>query len=200
MLWNQGFRRKEKVMSVSGISSSSFYNYGTQSVQSKMQQVQQEFQQLGQDLQSGNLSAAQSDFASLQQLGPQGSSSSSSSTSSTQSTNPVAQAFSQLSQDLQSGNLTAAQQDYTTIQQDLQSQGTQGHHHHHHHHESSESSSSSSEGNTVGQAFSQLGQALQSGNLSAAQQAYSTLQTDFQQFAQTQTSSAASSGTVSVSA
>src|SRR5208283_1420017 len=71
-------------MSVSGISSSSFANYGSQSIQNRMQTARQEFQQLGQDLQSGNLTAAQSDFATLQQFGPQ-------SGSSTQSSNPVAQ-------------------------------------------------------------------------------------------------------------
>jgi uncharacterized protein YukE len=57
-------------MSVSAISGSSFFDYSTQNVQNKMQQFQQEFQQLGQDLRSGNLSAAQADFATLQQLGP----------------------------------------------------------------------------------------------------------------------------------
>jgi hypothetical protein len=35
----------------------------------------------------------------------------------------------------------------------------------------------------LAQLFSQLGQALQTGNLSSAQQAYSRLQQDFQQFA-----------------
>src|SRR5271169_3216037 len=103
-------------MSVSGISSSSLFDYNTQSVQNRKQQFQQEFQQLGQDLQSGNLSAAQSDFASLQQLGAQANS-----TSPSQSPTPtVAQAFQQLSQDLQSGNLSAAQHDFANLQQDFQ--------------------------------------------------------------------------------
>jgi soluble cytochrome b562 len=284
-------------MSVSGISSSSFFEYDTESIQKKMKQAEQEFQQLGEDLQSGNLSAAQSDFVTLQQLGPQDNSSDSSSpmqqaqadfeqlgqdlqsgdlsaaqsdltalqqlgqqdsssnpmqqiqqafqqlgsdlqsgdlsaaqsdlttlqqllpqndstsssssstsssstsstaTSSSSSSNSITQAFSQLSQDLQSGDLSAAQKDYTTIQQDLQNQGTQTHHHHHH-------SSSGSDGNTIGQTFDQLDQALQSGDLSAAQQAYSTLQQAFQQFAQsdglssTQTSTSSSSS-VSINA
>ena len=65
-------------MSVAGISSSNLFdiNDSRESVQSQMRQ---EFAQLGQDLQSGNLSAAQSDFATLTQLGPQSTSSSSSS-------------------------------------------------------------------------------------------------------------------------
>jgi len=58
-----------------------------------MQQFNQGFQQLGQDLQAGNLSAAQAEFVTLQQLGLQGLS-----TSTAQSSSPLAQAFKQLSQ------------------------------------------------------------------------------------------------------
>ncbi len=172
-------------MSVSGISSS-FPSYDTQSTQNQMQQ---EFQQLGKDLQSGNLSAAQADYATLQQLGPQ-----SNSTSSAQNNSPIAQAFNQLSKDLQSGNLSAAQQDYGQLQQDLQSQASQMHGHHHHHGGGSGTSA-------ISQLFDQLGQALQSGDLSTAQQAYNTLQQDLQQGGQSGTASSPSSATgVSVTA
>jgi hypothetical protein len=140
-------------MSVSGVSSS-FFNFNTQSIQNRVQQFRQEFQQLGQDLASGNLSAAQSDFATLQQLGAQS------------NTNTAS---------LQSGNLTAAQQDLSTLTKDMQSQAVHGHHRHHY---------SGGQGNAISQSFSQLGQALQAGDLSAAQQAYTTLQQDFEQFAQ----------------
>jgi outer membrane protein assembly factor BamD (BamD/ComL family) len=160
-------------MSVSGISS--LFTFNNSTVQhNKAELVQQEFQQLGEDLQSGNLSAAQSDYATLEQLVPQ---SSTSSTSSTQSSNPLAQAFNQLGQDLQSGNLTAAQQDFANIQQDFQNQAGQmhGHGHHHHHGGGGEMSS-------VSQLFEQLGQELQSGNLSAAQQSYNTLAQDLQSY------------------
>jgi outer membrane protein assembly factor BamD (BamD/ComL family) len=184
-------------MSVSWISSSSLYN--TQSAQSSFQQAQQLFQQLGKDLQAGNLSAAQSDFTSLQNLLPQ-----TNSTTAAQSSNPIAQAFAQLGKDLQSGNLSAAQQDFTTIQQDAQNQAaqnlaaqtqtTQGHHHHH-------GGGGSSE---ISQLFAQLGSALQSGDLSSAQQAFSSLTQQFQQIAQPNAASAespaSSSGGVSVSA
>lgn len=171
-------------MSVSGLSGSSFFQaHNTGSVQqNRFQQLQKEFQQLGQDLQSGNLAQAQSDFATLQQNAPSNSSTASSS-------NPLAQAFSQLSQDLQAGNLSSAQSDYTKIQQDFQqnaAQGTPGHHHSHHHHhqaDASQESPSNDPGSAINQAFSLLGQDLQSGNLQAAQQAYATLQQDFQQFA-----------------
>lgn len=163
-------------MSVSGISSISLYN--PQSTQNNFQQL---FQQLGKDLQSGNLSAAQSDFASLQKLVPQ-----SSSASSSESTNPIAQAFNQLAQDLQSGNLSAAQQDFATLKQDLQNQTThnqtqtqpaEGHHHHH-----------GGDSNNISQLLDDLGQSLQSGNLSSAQSAFTTLQQ-----ALTQTTGATSS-------
>jgi outer membrane protein assembly factor BamD (BamD/ComL family) len=175
-------------MSVAGISTSSLYNY-SQNTQNNLQQIQQTFQQLGQDLQSGNLSAAQSDFATLQKLVPQLSSAAS---STSQSTNPIAQAFSQLAKDLQSGNLSAAQQDFSTIQQDFQNQAsesqtqetqdTQSHHHHH--------GAGSSE---ISQLLQQLGTALQSGNLSAAQSAFTTLDQQIQQPAPTSESQTGSS-------
>jgi|SRR5271156_2001065 len=159
-------------MSVSGISSSSLFDLlESAGPQSQKQQVQQEVQQLGQDLSAGNLSAAQADFATLQKDAPQ-------TTSTSQNSNPIAQTFQQLAQDLQSGNLSGAQQDFSTIQQDLQSQSSGGGGHHHHSH--TQDSSASSQQNPLAQLFSELGQALQSGNLSAAQQAYTSLSQDFQ--------------------
>jgi len=182
-------------MSLSGISSSNLFNYENQSVQNKAQQFQQEFQQLGQDLESVNLSAAQTDFTTLQQIG-----SNSSSTSSTTSSNPLAQAFNQLGQDLQSGNVSAAQKDFTTIQQDIQSQASQAQGHHHHHH----GGGGDDQSNSLSQLFQQLGQALQSGSLSSAQQIYSTMQQDFAQMGTSGQASEPASGTattgVSVSA
>jgi len=161
-------------MSVAGILSSSLFSSGAQSVQSRMQQFRKDFQQLGQDLQTGNLSGAQADFAALQKDGPRSSSSS-------QNSSPIAQAFQQLSTDLQSGNLTAAQQDFSTIQQDFQNQASQMQRPHHHHHmHSSESNSITS---AISQLMTQLGQNLQSGNLTSAQQAYTSLQQDLQQYA-----------------
>jgi len=181
-------------VSVAGISNSNLFDYATTLNTQNRGQRLQEFQQLGQDLQSGNLLAAQTDFSSLQQLQPQGSS------SQTTSTNSVVQDFTQLGQDLQSGNTTAAQQDYAKIKQDAQTQATQAHPHHHHHH-------GGGGGNAITQTLDQLGQALQSGNLSSAQQAYNSLEQEFQQFAQnngslltTATTSAGSSNSISVSA
>ncbi|MGC1785730.1 MAG: hypothetical protein WA718_03245, partial [Terriglobales bacterium] len=85
-------------------------------------------------------------------------------------------------------------QDFSTIQQDFQNAQSQapaqGGGHHHHHAFSGQSSTS-----PLAQLFSQLGQALQTGNLSSAQQAYSTLQQDFQQFASAGASSVGSVNT-----
>ena len=69
-----------------------------------MQQFGQVFQQLGQDLQSGNLSAAQSDLLTLQQSVLLAASIEASS-----SKDRIAHDVGQLSKDLQSGNISAAQ-------------------------------------------------------------------------------------------
>ena len=177
-------------MSVSGIGSSILSTLsGSQNQQSPFQKIKSEFQQLGQDLQSGNLSQAQSDFTTLSkdlsnvlQGGANTATASATTAPNTAAatTSPILQAFNQLGQDLQSGNLQAAQQDFTKIQQDAQQAAPQvsGHHHHA---ESSQKSSSSQQSNPIVQAFSQLTQTLQSGNLQGAQQAYSALQADLQQ-------------------
>lgn len=163
-------------MSISSIFSS--FNLTPQLVQSQAQNVQQEFAQLGQDLQAGNLTAAQSDFATLT------ASQNNSTFLAPASNGPIAQALSQLSQDLQSGNLTAAQQAYKSLQQNFQSQATQGAPHHHHHH----GGEGSSQNSQVSQVFQELGQDLQTGNLTEAQQAYSALVSDLPQTAQSNTS------------
>ena len=168
-------------MSTSSISGSMF---------SQLQQFQQEFQQLGKDLSSGNLTAAQADFATLEKDMPQ----TSSSASTAQSSNPIAQAFSQLSQDLAAGNISAAQQDYANLQQDLQSRAPHWHHHHHHH------GSGQSEQSQFSQLFEQLGQDLQAGNLSSAQSDWSSLQQLLQGNSTSTGSSAAPYTPVSVTA
>jgi len=184
-------------MSIAGILSSIYSNYTTPSVHNRFQQFQQEFQQLGQDLQSGNISAAQQDFSALQPLSPQASS------TSAQSSNSIAQDFKQLAQDIQSGNLAGAQKDYATIQQDFlnaqQTQGTGGHHGYHHHHHVGAGSQSSQ----ISQLFTELGQELQTSNISGAQQTYNALLQDLPQFssgASAQPSSSAGAGGLSVTA
>jgi hypothetical protein len=194
-------------MSVSGVSSSDpLQTSVAQGAQSKFQQIQTQFQKIGQDLQSGNLTQAQADYVTLSQQLP--SSQQAGNSTSAGPTSTLAKAFQTLGQDLQAGNLAASQADFATIQQDTQLQSSgQSHGHHHHHH--GEGSSQQTNG-TLQQDLTSLGKALQSGNLSSAQQVYSTLQTDLQQeflnlsaatgSSTTPASSTTGSGTVNVSA
>lgn len=182
-------------MTVAGIFST-LLNYGTQSTQSAQsatpgqQSFQQEFQRLGQDLQSGNLSAAQTDFAALQQTGnlPV-------STASTGTSSSIAQEFSQLSADLKAGKLSSAKQDYESLRQDFENHKLEDNGRHHRH------STGGSGSNPISQLMGQLGQALQTGNLTSAQQAYSALEQDFQRFTQSSASTnQPASNSVSISA
>lgn len=158
-------------MSVSGIFTSNLFHLASENVQNRHQKFAKEFEQLGKDLQSGDLSAAQADFAALQQLRPQNNSR----TSSTQNANPLQADFAQLSTDLKAGNTSAAQKDYATILQDMQNQATQVHGNHHHRH------ASQGDGKAIEQSLQKLGQALQANDLTTAQQAYTALQQEFQQ-------------------
>ncbi len=166
-------------MSISGILSSSFLQNQLSAVTSP---YKQDMQQLGQDLQSGNLLAAQSDFAALQAAFSQ-SATTTASSSTASTSNPITQAMNQLATDLQSGNLSAAQKDFSSVQQDIQKQGNipDTHLHHHSHHGGASGDSSSQ--NSLLQDLNQVGQSLSSSNLSAAQQSYATLQQQLQQFA-----------------
>ncbi len=178
-------------MSVSSLLSSSFNQNQLNSVSAT---YQKQIQQLSQDLTSGNLSAAQSDFATLRAAFSQSptyiAATSSPFSSAAPNVSPAAQAFQQLSSDLQAGNLSAAQADVSSIQQDLQSAtGAQrgGHSHHHHHSGGTSGGGDSSSQNSLlqslNQDLNQVGQSLSSGNLSSAQQAYATLQQQLQTFA-----------------
>ena len=191
-------------MSITSVASSTLLTqiYATQSTQnnqSQFQQIQTDFQQLGQDLQAGNLTGAQQDFATLQQALPSGQSQSQQNTAS-----PIAQAFTALSQALQSGNLQDAQTAFTTLQGDIQQQQGSGQRHHHHHggnSSQSTASAASQQTNPVATAFGALSQALQSGNLSGAQTAFATLQQDLtQQFAGDLASYTGSTGSSSAAA
>ena len=173
-------------MSISGVSSDVFQASVAQGAQNKFQQIQSQFQKVGQDLQSSNLTQAQADFATLSQELPSAQQAGGSTT--TGPTNTLAKAFQALGRDLQAGNLAASQTDFATIQQAQQQSSGQAQGHHHHH-----GGGSSQASNTLQQAFTSLGTALQSGNLSSAQQAYATFQTDVQQAFPS--FSAASSGT-----
>src|SRR5271156_2292498 len=172
-------------MSISGIANTALSSLltATQSAQSgqgKFQQIQSEFQQLGQDLQAGNLTQAQQDFATLSQNFPNAQSGTTTSATASGG-NPIAQAFTALAQDLQNGNISGAQQDYATIQQDFQQQqqGSSAVHHHHHHHGGG---GGQQQGSQISSALNSLSSALQAGNLSSAQTAFAALQQDLEQF------------------
>ncbi len=155
------------LMTVNSISSSNVTQMNdAQYYQDQLQKIRNGVQQLGTDLQAGNLSQAQSDYAFLSQNVP-GS-----------QNNTLNQDFTALGQALQSGNLSDAQTAYATLLQDLQ----KTHHHHHHNHHSANAQAASQQSNPIAQAFDALGKALQSGDLSTAQQAYSTIVQDLQQY------------------
>jgi hypothetical protein len=86
--------------------------------------------------------------------------------------NQLKQDFKQLANALQSGNLTGAQQAFKALQQLQQSNQSGG--------QSSNGQQSSTGNNPIQNDFAALGQALSSGNLSAAQSDFSQLKTDMQ--------------------
>jgi hypothetical protein len=142
---------------------------------------QQQLQQLGQALQSGNLSSAQSNFATLQQAFSQTAATTGNSTT---TSNPVYQAFNQLGSDLQSGNLAAAQKDLSTVKQDLKGYDAPlSTVRFQHHSPVGPGRDSSVDQNSLLQDLNLVGQSLTSGSPASAQQAYSTLQQQLQQFA-----------------
>jgi len=164
-------------MTVPGISSVTdpYQTYQTYR-QNNFAQFRQDFQAIGSALQSGDLNAAQTAFAQLQQLLPN---SSASNQAQNGQQNPFAADMNALSSALSAGNVKGAQDAFANLQQDMQA--VQGHHHHHHHHGVSSSDPGSGQ-NTLATDFQTLGQDLQSGNLSAAQTAFAQLQQDFQTY------------------
>jgi hypothetical protein len=177
-------------MSVAGILSSlSSLQLGAPSA------TKQGLQQLKQDLQTGNLNTAQSDFAALQKAFSQScatsaanspattpTASSASRSASSSNATSFSQAIHQLASDLTSSNLAAAQKDFSALKQDLpQANGSNSAGDARHHHWSGGGGSNQSSGGTTPSSlFTQLSQALASGNMASAQQAYASLQS--QQF------------------
>jgi ribosomal protein S20 len=144
-------------MSIDPISSTN--SNQTNVIQANFQQMSTYFNQLGQALQSGDLSGAQSVFASLQQLLP------SSSANQAQTAQQTSQStfntdINALGQALQSGDLSKARDAFAKLQQDMQA-AHKGHHHHHHHkagnsqNSVSSANSSSSSSNNVSSGDSQ---------------------------------------------
>jgi hypothetical protein len=150
------------IMSVSSISSvSNVY-------QNQLQQVKKDFSALQASLSSGDLTTAQNAYATLtqdlqgaQQTGGNG---------------QISKDLAVVGSALQSGNITDAQSAFAALTQDMQSvqqaQGVQqahkGHHHHHH-------GDSKTDDTSLNKDLAAVGIALQSGDLTTAQSAFTTL-------------------------
>jgi predicted lipoprotein len=150
----------EANMSVAGIAAAGLSQLA--SIQRNYRQVRGEFKQLGQDLHAGNLTQAQTDFVTLSQ----------SVATQLAGNSPVAKALNSLGQALQSGDLSAAQQTFAAIPGNTAGPSMLFR---------SAQAGSTSVQSTFSQALGQLGQALHSGNLTAAQQAFSAMQQSWQQ-------------------
>lgn len=152
---------------ISGISSSSLYQ---SQLVNHYQQMRTAFQQLGSDLQSGNISAAQTDFATM----TQGASTPAATSTTSGSQTSLQQEIQQLGQDLQSGNVTAVQQDYSSIQQTIQHAHAE-HTHHGRQHDASPSDTSTDPFSLLTSLATTAASAYGSSALSTALTAGSTL-------------------------
>ena len=165
---------------------------------STVKQAGQDFEQLFQAMQAGNLAGAQQAYSALQQLqGNTGTASDASQTTAAASTasatsSPLASAvgdWSALGQALQSGDMSSAQTDFSKLQSDLTAAAKE----HHHHHggiakaqavysamQSSNGANAATQGtgNAVSSDIDGLKKALQSGNVSSAQDLLARLEQD----------------------
>jgi hypothetical protein len=173
-------------MSISAISSP------TTQVPARFQQIRSDFQSLQNDLQAGNIASAQADFASLLKDAPrlqselQNGSASAVASTATDFGSSQASAVKELSTSLQAGDVSGAQSALATLQQTIG--GAHRHHHHRHHHGDWTGSGSASDTGANGAVpldrqqiqsdFKALSDALQSGDLTSAQQALAQLQKD----------------------
>ena len=145
-------------MSIAAIGSTAYSQVSN--IQRNYQQVRSEFQRLGQDLQTGNLTRAQTDFVTLSQ----------SVAVQFGSNSPVAKTLNAIGQALGSGRLAAAQQAFGSLPVALVGACAERHH-----------AQVGAMPSKFQAALGQLGQALQTGNLSAAHQAFSAVQEIWQQ-------------------
>lgn len=140
-------------------------------------QREQDLTAVGQALQAGNLSAAQQALAQLESTYHHHANSASASTSTSSSSGSIYQQLQayyqqrsadvkQLGQDLTAGNITNAEQDYNAIQTLGQSGPFK--------------SGGAFNNNQREQALNAIGQALQSGDLAGAQQAFAQLEATYQ--------------------
>jgi outer membrane protein assembly factor BamD (BamD/ComL family) len=163
-------------MSVAGIFSNATLDYTSIQLQFQSQQAQVQSSQN----QSGSASSMSMDRVELSETVIHCSAISASGTAANSSSNPIATDYSALGQALQSGDLAGAQKAFSSLEQDLtnwsQTNGTG----------SSSSNSPSSTQTSLNNDYKALAQALQSGNLSDAQTAFSSVQQDLQNIQQGQ--------------
>ncbi len=156
-------------MSISAISSGlQTLTQQNPALPANLKQFQQDFQQLGQDMNSGNLSAAKGDLSTLQQLG---------SSNLLNSSTPIGQQVSKLSSELQAGNLSGAEQDYANLQQSFN--------HVKAHFGYTGAGNSGGSDSTISTLLQQLGNEMQSTSQTNAQQTYATIQQNLLPFSTT---------------
>jgi soluble cytochrome b562 len=138
-------------MSVSSVSSAT--NLYQTSYNNGFAQSIQDFNALKNALQSGNLSNAQSAFATWQQDIQNDPRMQSLLNGSQSGSSQISQDYQSLQSALQSGDVASAQKAFASFQQDLQTQmqsgQVKGHHHHHHHHHGGQSSTSTAATNAT---------------------------------------------------
>jgi DNA-binding FadR family transcriptional regulator len=187
-------------MSISPLSTNLVSDLSQQHRQNPFQQIQQDFKQLASALQSGNLSDAQSAYSSIQQL-LGGNQNSANSNTGSNGSSTIQNDFAALGQALQSGDLTQAQSAFSQLQSDAQTarQANQNQWQAAAQDQFVSSASQNAASQTlspaeqVQQDYTQLANALQSGNLTNAQAAFTALQ----QVLQTQTGTNTASSTTS---
>jgi len=197
-------------MSISALSSNLVNDLSQQQRQNPFQQIRQDFKQLASALQSGDLPDAQSAYSNIQQV-LQANQGASGSNSGSSGSNLLQGDFSTLGQALQSGNLSQAQSAFSQLENDFQAGGQPG---------SGAAqaalrdqpavqaavedryvpaSQTPSPVQQVQQEYSQLANALQSGNLTNAQSAFAALQQALQSQAGTNGASSPASTTTTTS-
>ena len=187
-------------MSISALSSNLITDLSQQYQQNPFQKIQQDFKQLASDLQSGDLSGAQSAYASIEQLLPANQSSSGSATGSNGSS-AIQSEFASLGQALQSGDLSGAQSAFSQLQSDLQTaaQSAQTLPQAEDQYVGRSSQQGLSVAKQVQQDYAQLASSLQSDDLAGAQSAFANLQQALQSQGTSTTQSSNGSSTNSSS-
>jgi hypothetical protein len=188
------------LMSISALSSNLIADLSQQYQQNPFQKIQQDFKQLASDLQSGDLSGAQSAYASIEQLLPANQSSSGSATGSNGSS-AIQSDIASLGQALQSGDLSGAQSAFSQLQSDLQTaaQSAQTPPQAEDQYVGRSSQQGLSVAKQVQQDYAQLASSLQSDDLAGAQSAFTNLQQALQSQGTSTTQSSTGSSTNSSS-